>query len=660
MMTDFFERQDDARRRTGRLLILFGLAVAVIVAAVYLAVTLVVVGNAPNAAVFSPTRLSLVTTLVLLGITLGSLYKVYSLRDGGDSVARLLGGRLVESTTTELKERQLLNVVEEMAVAAGTAMPPVYVLDQEPGINAFAAGFTPGDAVVAVSRGAIEHLTRDELQGVIGHEFSHILHGDMRLNLRLIGLIHGILVLALTGRLLVELVFRNSSDTGKDGFWVIVSLMVSGLTLMLIGSLGVLLGRIIKCAVSRQREFLADASSVQYTRNPEGLAGALKKIGGLTAGSRIRSPNAEQACHMFFGPGVPSLTSLLATHPPLEERIRRLDPTFDGTFPRVDTADAESDVETYLSRLAGQASAEGTTDSTPIPLTPQDALSAVGAPSPSHVAYASGLLDRLPAELTAAVREPFSAHAVIYALLLDPAASIRAQQLIDLSSDAELGVVDEVLRLLPAVTALGELGRLPLVDVTIPTLRRLSNDQYRTFRRRVDALVRADGRVSLFEFALLRVLLRHLDRAFNKERPRGVRFHTLDAVFSDVGVVISALARIGHQEDAGIAAAFATGMAHLQRDRPGQRAVTLAAREACAFGPVDRALDRIAVATPAIKRRALDACAATIVADGVVTPAEAELLRAIADSIDCPMPPLYASSSPLTAARASAVPSARV
>ncbi len=583
MMTDFFDRQDDARRQTARLLILFGLAVALIVAAVYLAVTFVIIANTPKALVFSPARLGVVTTLVLLGITSGSLYKVYSLRDGGDAVARLLGGRLIEPSTTDLREKQLLNVVEEMAVAAGTAMPPVYLLDNEPGINAFAAGFTPGDAIVAVSRGALEHLTRDELQGVIGHEFSHILHGDMRLNLRLIGLIHGILVLALTGRLLVQILFRSNSDTGKDGFWIVVGLLVSGLTLIVIGSLGVFLGRMIKCAISRQREFLADASSVQFTRNPAGLANALKKIGGLSAGSRIRSPHAEEACHLFFGPGVPSWTGLLATHPPLEERIRRLDPSFDGAFPRMDEDNGNSSVNMYLSRLAGQASVEGTTDDAPIPLDPDAAVSAVGAPNASHVAYASGLLDNVPPLLMNAVREPFSARAVIYALLLDPAASIRSKQLVDLASDAEPGTMDAVMRLLPAVSALGELGRLPLIDVTIPALRRLSSDQYRTFRRRIDGLVRADGRVSLFEFTLLRVLLRHLDRAFSPERPKGIRFHTLDAVFDDVSIVVSALSRIGHQNEAEVAAAFATGMEHLQRDRPGQRAVALAPRESCAL-----------------------------------------------------------------------------
>lgn len=648
IMTDFFDRQDAARRQTARLLVLFAGAVALIVGGVYLVATLVVGANAPNAAAFSPSRFALVATLVLLTITSGSLYKISALRDGGDAVARMLGGRLLDPDRADLAERRLLNVVDEMALAAGTPVPPVYVLDDEPGINAFAAGFTPGDAVVAVSKGALGRLTRDELQGVVGHEFSHILNGDMRLNLRLIGLVHGILVIALTGQVLLRVVSqgRLGRGGGKDRGGVVLALVVTGVGLLVVGWVGVLLGRVIRCAISRQREFLADASSVQFTRNPEGLAGALKKIGGFSAGSLLRSPNAEQASHMFFALGVPSLTGLLATHPPLAERVRRLDPTFDGAFPDAAGPDGDPDDDratAYLAALADRPAPSSRPQV--IPLDPIAAVASVGSPTVAHVGYASDLIGGLPPALAAAAREAFSARAVVYALLLDPSEEVRREQVARLADSAEAGTADEVLRLLPLVATLGEDARLPLVDLTFPALRRLSEGQYRTFRGNVDALVQADRRVSLFEYTLLRMLLRHLDRAFSRRRPPRVRYETLDGVFSACSVLVSTLARLGHQKGPGVARAFEAGMARLQQNHPGERVVALADPVDCSLGAVDRALDRLAQAAPSVKRRVLDACAGCIAADGVVTPAEAELLRAIADSLDCPMPPILGPSA---------------
>ena len=273
-------------------------------------------------------------------IALGSLYKVSELASGGEVVAHMMGGRLVDPQTTDLAERRLLNVVEEMSLASGVPVPPVYVMDNEPSINAFAAGFRPADAVVTVSRGCLQYLTREELQGVLGHEFSHVLNGDMRLNLRLIGMVYGILVLSIIGYFVMRSAgwvgssSRSSDDRRGDNR---AAIFFIGLALYILGYLGVLLGNIIKAAISRQREFLADASSVQFTRNPGGLAGALKKIGGLAEGSRINDPHAHEISHMFFGDAFAgSIFNLFATHPPLEERIRLLDPNFDGSYPAVE------------------------------------------------------------------------------------------------------------------------------------------------------------------------------------------------------------------------------------------------------------------------------------------------------------------------------------
>src|SRR5471032_3060906 len=264
-------------------------------------------------------------------ILIGSSYKTMALAAGGSAVSEMMGGRLVKPNSTDPDERKLLNVVEEMAIASGVPVPQVYVMDDEDGINAFAAGHKPGDATVTVTRGCMKILSRDELQGVIVHEFSHILNGDMRLNLRLMGTIFGILCLAIIGRILLQTARGGGRSRGQN------PLPILGLALLIIGYIGVFFGRLIQAAVSRQREFLADASSVQFTRNPNGITGALKKIGGLGEnGSRLAHAHSEEVSHMFFSNGISeAFIGLLETHPPLPGRIRVFDPNFDGKFPYV-------------------------------------------------------------------------------------------------------------------------------------------------------------------------------------------------------------------------------------------------------------------------------------------------------------------------------------
>ena len=350
---DYFQSQDFAKRRTGLLVFYFAVAVILIILSVYLAIACVLRlagSEKETAAVSTPADLwdPQLLGVVALGTSAliggGSLYKMAALSGGGHTVADLLGGRLLHPDSTDPDERRLLNVVEEMAIASGLPVPPVYLLENEMGINAFAAGHTPGDAVVAVTSGTLRRLSRDELQGVIGHEFSHILNGDMRLNTRLIGMLFGILVIGIVGWIMfrssfgVRLGARDDNDDRK-GFNPIPLI---GLALYVIGYVGVFFGNLIKAAVSRQREFLADASAVQFTRNPDGLAGALKKIGALAEGSQIQDAHAEEASHLFFGEAVGGLNNffgLLASHPPLVERIRRIDPSFTGDFSSVSLDD---------------------------------------------------------------------------------------------------------------------------------------------------------------------------------------------------------------------------------------------------------------------------------------------------------------------------------
>jgi Zn-dependent protease with chaperone function len=653
MATNFFDQQDAARRQTGILVVYFVLAVVAIIAAVYLAVSAILFASQSHGVpqpLFDPQRLGAVALVVALVILLGTLYKIAVLQEGGAAVARLLGGRLVDPATSAHDERRLLNVVEEMALASGTPVPSVYVLDGETGINAFAAGFGPGDAVITVSRGCLDHLTRDELQGVVAHEFSHLLNGDMKLNLRLMGLLYGILMLALIGQLMMRFSgtstgsssSRRSND--KDGGNSQVAFLMLGLALVIIGWVGVFFGRLIKAAISRQREFLADASAVQFTRNPDGIAGALKKIGGLAEGSRIKSPHAEEACHLFFSAGVSSLSSLLATHPPLVERIRRIDPSFDGQF-----------VPTVLEPQEAQAATAGADSEKPtpseavaalIPLDSSAAVASVGAPQRAHVDFAARLVASLPDPLLEAVREPFSACAVVYTLLLDRDLAIRQVQIAHLQTSAEPGTVPEIARLEPLIVPLGDAVRLPLVELALPALRALSGRQYQQFRDRIDFLVASDQKVSLFEFALQRMLRRHLDRQFTPRRPPAGRYRYAppSPLPDHLAVLLSSLAHAGHVPSADELQAFRGGMARFGI-APDARA--LLPDEACSLPALDRALDRLASSAPQVKSRVLDACAACIASDGTVTIAEGEMLRAIADSLDCPIPPLLAEAGPL-------------
>ena len=350
---DFFQHQDEARKSSNRLVVLFALAVIGIVLSVHFSISALFFwgqasasGSDPNYSFnwFDLDRLVFFAGSTLLVILLGSLYKTWRLSDGGHSIAQLLGGRPLAPNTTDTHERRMLNVVEEMAIASGVPVPTVYLMDGEESINAFAAGFTPQDAVIGVTRGTLELLNRDELQGVIAHEFSHIFNGDMRLNLRLMGVLHGILVIALIGYFILRTSMFRGSSRGRNGGAAALPLI--GLVLVVLGYVGVFFGRMIKSAVSRQREYLADASAVQFTRNPDGIGGALKKIGGLAEGSLIMSPNAEQASHFFFSDGKygkvraalsgVSHFAFLSTHPPIKDRIRRIDRGWNGRFLDVD------------------------------------------------------------------------------------------------------------------------------------------------------------------------------------------------------------------------------------------------------------------------------------------------------------------------------------
>ena len=594
---DFFEKQEKARLQTKWLVFYFALAVIGIIAVLHIGFSLLL-----GQPLGDWEMLGFTAAGVLVSVVIGSLVKIAELSKGGKAVAEMLGGFPVNPSTTNAGERRLLNVVEEMSLASGVPVPQVYVLEEE-AINAFAAGYGTADAAVGVTRGCIERLTRDELQGVIGHEFSHILNGDMRLNIRLMGLLNGILFLALLGGVLMRLALtsRPRSSNDKNGGSIVAALIAGGVVLYIVGWIGVFFGKLIKAAVSRQREFLADASAVQYTRNPSGLAGALSKIASHS--SRLEHPKTQEASHMFFGNGMAEAwLGLFATHPPIQRRIAEIAPNFDP-----------------------QESS---------PTLPPVASAKPSFSGDAQLAAATSMLAGLPEFSRPAMREIHSACALVFALLLSEDESVRESQLAALEIDAALR--KETGEMFARRSQLSSAQRISLVDLAIPVLRGLSPQQYSVFSGQVRQLIEADGQIHLFEYTLQKLLLRHLDAAFTKAMPSRVQHKSLLPLLPDTGILLSAIANADDGESNALDAAFQAGVFRLGKSAV---AFPLARQSSVNLKEFDRALEDLATASLAVKKTILTACSAAVVHDGVVNDTQFELLRAIADTVDCPVPP---------------------
>lgn len=625
---NFIEHQKAARRRTRVLIMLFGVAVLCICTAVYFVLMWAffppVSALGQRTATWNPALFAQVAFGTLCVITAGSVYKILQLASGGAKVAVSLGGRRVIPNTTDADERKLLNIVEEMAIASGIRIPDVYVLDNEDSINAFAAGYSPRDAVIGVTRGAVAQLNRDELQAVVAHEFSHILGGDMRLNIRLIGLLHGILLLAIIGRILLSVNQRPRRRSGKnDGA---IPLFIIGLGLLIVGGIGVFFSRIIKSAASRQREFLADASAVQFTRNPAGLSAALRKIGGLAQGSSIQHARAEEASHLYFGDYLQRhWFSLLATHPPLTERIARVE-----GLP-VEAIRPPIEVDGTARNVAGAAFAyQGG------PATPVDAVVRMaGECSAERLAYARTLLQSLPVALLSAVHEPMSAYAVVCLLLLsdDPNQNQLQREFLQRRLGAEIR--RECERLGPHVGAVISTQRLALADLALPALRGLSLHQYREFRDTVVALSGMDKHCSFFEYAVQWAMVRVLDGYFDNSPKSRVLHYSFAPVAEHVETLLAFVARAGNAEERQALEAYHRGLLRvgIHSDSIGRPA----------FERLHQALCELEACSPELKQKVVEAVIVCVAHDGVLRVHEIELVRAACDALDYPLPPLLIS-----------------
>ncbi len=655
--TNFFARQDRARKNCRNQLILFILAVTVIVLATTVAIrcawylfvctqtyTLIDANEAhrygrmmSSFQFFDPAFFIFGSMVIVIIILSASIYKMSTLKKGGSAVAEMLGGRRVSGKTTDPRERQLINVVEEMAIASGIPVPQVYVLDAERGINAFAAGLELNDAAVTVTRGTLNKLNREELQGVIAHEFSHILNGDMRLNVQLIGILFGILFLGIAG--------QKFLSGGRISLRAGLPAIVAGVFLVIIGYLGSFLGRLMQCAISRQQEFLADASAVKFTRNPLGLAGALKKIGGSLFGSGILSPEARQASHLFFGESHPDKWfSFLNTHPPLATRVRLLDPSFDGNFPKIkeDPQDLPAVKPQYSTPFWG-TSRWGTQLNIPpgSPLAavmPAAAVTAsIGNPSVEQIGHSRVILTAIPDDIRKTVETAHGSACIIFALLIgsDPSGSDLQQTTLSRAIILQ-GNPEPVYRLSTQLSGLSNHLKLPLIELAMPALGSMTSMEKRNFLQIVNSIINADGRVTLLELSVQWILEKYLNPA--EEMFRTITKFSISQVGLDIITLVQALAAAGsggNREKA--LAAFEAGIARIPE---------LAARkpdfkfeEDVSFSNFSRVLKDLTAASFKIKEAVIDACAHCALADQSLTVEEGELLRVVALALQCPLPP---------------------
>ena len=634
---NFFQHQDRARRQSRTLIAVFILAVLAIVAAIDILLVAVVgvTSFEPGAPMPPPGALvqanlpllagGAISTLAVIGVA--SLFKMATLRSGGGQVARQLGGVPVESDTRDPQRRQLRNVVEEIALASGVPVPEIYVLEQESGINAFAAGYTPSDAAVAVTRGALEKLSRNELQGVIAHEFSHILNGDMRLNIRLMGALFGILLLALIGRRVLMHAHLGRSSRDKNGAAVV--LVAFGL--MAVGYIGLFFGRWIKAAVSRQREYLADASAVQFTRDPDSIGGALKKIAVYSQGSYLDA-DTEEISHMLFGDGRRMM--LFSTHPPLNERISRVDP---GFRPEELEALAESIVREQKRereaadgrRAAGQA-ARPAFDAGSI-------VDQIGNPDWHRLLMAAAVAASLPDNIRQAARSTEWAPEVLFYTLLDGDREIREQQLLIIAQRMGSESEEQVRGLVQTAGIPAPEQRLPLLEVAFTALKRRPPDFMTRMLETVKALAAVDGRIDVFEFLLARVISLQLWESYNPDRVRAAGSRALDACRDEALLLMAVLARHGQSDDTAARAAFQAGC----------KALDLAPGTALPdtddwVAVLDTVLPKLDRLKPAAKERLVRALIEVVMYDGQAAPAELELLRAACYLVHVPLPLLTA------------------
>ena len=622
---DFFAEQDQARKRSKWLVVLFCLGVISIALSVFFVASYL---TEPSWDLFWLTGAGTVGV-----VALASLGRIASLSSGGSVVAESLGGQLICPNTNDPQQRRILNIVEEMAIASGTPVPPVYLMEEK-GINAFAAGNSVNNAVVGITRGCAEKLNREQLQGVVAHEFSHILNGDMRLNIKLTGLIFGIVCLSRIGEVLLRVAAFSGGGRRRKKDDGTAALLAIGVVLFILGLVGGFFGSLIRAAVSRQREFLADASAVQFTRNPDGISGALKRIGGFSAGSKLETANASDFSHMFFGS---ALSTMFATHPPLEKRIRKIEPNWNASFPETDKISEKIDLQTEKSSgLAGASSfTGGSPQEAKNPTLVNNHEQIFQGPTSENLEYARALLAGIPSQLLDLCREPFGGRCVIFGLLLDSADDeIRKQQVSLIRSRLETQTDDLSLKVFTACQTLSCFEKFALIEECASPLRELSPRQLSEFSEVIHGLVTMDQKIDLFEWSLQKVIFHQLalktDSSSHDPHGSGGISRNINSCLPFLG----ALAHFGgNQNDA--KDSYARGVSLLDP----KSSKDLLPLDSCGIDALENALPRLQKLCASAKRDFLAACIATAQHDQKISEVEFLILRGLASAISCPIGP---------------------
>jgi len=637
---NFFEHQDQARRHTVWLVVLFAFAVLAIVVVMDLLVLVALGGagtgqdgGAQQLLSNDNTPLLIGSTVITLGVIgLASLYRISTLRGGGSGVATELGGVLVTADVQDPLRRRLRNVVEEIALAAGMPVPEIYVMEQESAINAFAAGYTPADAAIAVTRGTLEKLNREQLQGVIAHEFSHIINGDMRLNIRLMGIIFGILMMSIIGRhLLRASTFRSSSRSSSKGSGA--GIVVIAVAVIAVGYIGMFFGNWIKAAVSRRREFLADASAVQFTRNPDGIAGALKRIAIDSSPPQLNA-DTSQVGHMLFSGS--SLSSLMATHPPLVDRIQRIEPNF-----------REQELADLAKRVARESLAQQTEIAAGLAREEKREktggwgpnfgsgamLGNIGNPTQQQLIFAAMLSASFPDPVQQAAHSPEWAPAALCLVLLDNDPDIREQQLLIIATRLGADTERQCRYLAGQLPRIEPQQRLPLAELCLPALKRRPPEELQKLGEAIDALIAADGKVALFEYAIGRMLRMHINDSLNPADARTHGNRRLTRMQGEAAALLHAVAAVGHQDEQAVKDAFRAGL-----ERAGIQHEWEAPAGSDWRAALDQTLEPLDKLNPSGKQALIEALVATITNDHQVTLEETEILRAICAALHVPLP----------------------
>jgi Zn-dependent protease with chaperone function len=667
---NFFQSQANARSQTKTLIVLFSLAVlSLVVFTNLLVMTLFGFLNIEEQAIsfayikeqFDWATFGMISVAVVIFILVGSVYKISSLASGGKVVAESLGGDLITHTHDNLQYKVLLNVVEEMAIAAGTPVPPVYVLRKEEGINAFAAGFGIDDAVIGVTQGALDCFNREELQGVIAHEFSHIINGDMRLNMRLIGLLHGILLIGIVGYYIMRM--SGSNSRSKNGN----QLVFLGIGLLIIGYGGTFFGKLIKASVSRQREFLADASAVQFTRNNVGIADALKKIGGYSSGSVLETPEAQSVSHAFFSNALSNkFSSLFSTHPPLQKRIKRLDPSWKESFTpthirnnaSVNQTNSKNAVAANLSTLSSSQRVSSSAGAE-LPLAPEgtsttfkrkhDFTNTIGKLHQSQIELAKTYLANIPEQLLNLVRTPSGAQAYVYALLLtEPPHDItktadNTRQWGYLATNLPGDVYFKARTVFALIQTSDIEHRLPILEIALPQMRQITRLRYEAMLQQMQYLIFFDDKLSIFEWSIANIVGQYLKTEFESADSQQIKQMSDNSMQRDMETILSVLFHEfcddGQAHSLDRPSATQTAIISEAQTLLNIQKITLRAKSEVSIEDFAVAVNTLHTLDFSTKEKIIHVCVFAVTQDKVYSPQEHEVIRALAECLGCPMPP---------------------